>query len=165
MESLMNLPAYEQRELVLPAIGAWPESWHIFDDQQVRALRAAEAAGRPLLVQGDPGTGKSQLAQAAAVATERALLSVVVDARSEAHELMWRFDAVARLADAHLAALPGGKAPRSLRPVRYVGARPPVVGIRLARSRPATESQSLRWRQTSGSAGLASRQGLRIADR
>lgn len=120
MESLMNLPAYEQRELVLPAMGAWPESRHLFDDEQVRALRAAEAAGRPLLVRGDPGTGKSQLAQAAAAATGRALLSVVVDARSEAHELMWRFDAVARLADAHLAALPGGKAPRSLRPARYV---------------------------------------------
>lgn len=120
MESLMNLPAYEQRELVLPAMGAWPESRHLFDDEQVRALRAAEAAGRPLLVRGDPGTGKSQLAQAAAVATGRALLSVVVDARSEAHELMWRFDAVARLADAHLAALPGGKAPRILRPARYL---------------------------------------------
>ncbi len=124
MESVMNIPEYTQRELVLPAMGAWPASRHLFDDEQVRALRAAEAAGRPLLVRGDPGTGKSQLAHAAAVATGRALLSVVVDARSEAHDLMWHFDAVARLSDAHLAALPGGKALRSLRPVRYVAPGP-----------------------------------------
>ena len=124
MESVMNIPEYTQRELVLPAMGAWPASRHLFDDEQVRALRAAEAAGRPLLVRGDPGTGKSQLAHAAAVATGRALLSVVVDARSEAHDLMWHFDAVARLSDAHLAALPGGKALKSLRPVRYVAPGP-----------------------------------------
>ncbi len=116
----MTLPAYDKTELDLPAMGAWPASRHRFDADQVRALRAAEAAGRPLLVRGDPGTGKSQLAHAAAVAARRLFLSVVVDAHSEASDLLWRFDAVARLADAHLAAVPGSDSPRDLQPARYV---------------------------------------------
>ncbi len=116
----MNLPAYDQLELPLPRLGAWPESRHRFDPDQIHALRAAEAAGRPLLVRGEPGTGKSQLAHAAAVAAGRLFLSVVVDARSEASDLQWRFDAVARLADAHLAAVPGSDSPRDLSATRYV---------------------------------------------
>lgn len=116
----MTLPAYENTELDLPAMGAWPASRHRFDADQVRALRAAEAAGRPLLVRGDPGTGKSQLAHAAAVAARRLFLTVVVDAHSEASDLLWRFDAVARLADAHLAAVPGSDSPKDLQPARYV---------------------------------------------
>lgn len=59
----MTLPRYDQTNLDLPAMGAWPASRHRFDAAQVLALQAAEAAGRPLLVRGDPGTGKSQLAQ------------------------------------------------------------------------------------------------------
>lgn len=63
----MTLPTYDRKEIELPATGSWPGSRHRFDDEQVRVLRAAEAAGRPLLVRGDPGTGKNQLAHAAAV--------------------------------------------------------------------------------------------------
>ncbi|MEF8758731.1 MAG: AAA family ATPase [Candidatus Accumulibacter sp. UW25] len=120
MEPDMTLPRYDQTKLDLPAMGAWPASHHRFDAAQVLALQAAEAAGRPLLVRGDPGTGKSQLAHAAAVAAQRLFLAVVVDARSEASDLLWRFDAIARLADAHLAAVPGSDAPRDLKPKRYV---------------------------------------------
>jgi len=116
----MNLPTYDVIDLDLPAMGAWPASKHRFDEQQINALRAAEAAGRPLLVRGEPGTGKSQLAHAAAVVSKRLFLSVVVDARSEASDLQWRFDAVARLADAHLAAVPGGTAPRDVAVPGYV---------------------------------------------
>jgi len=116
----MTLPTYDCKEIELPATGSWPASRHRFDDEQVRALRAAEAAGRPLLVRGDPGTGKSQLAHAAAAATRRLFLSVVVDARSEASDLLWRFDAVARLADAHLAAVRGSTVPADLNAARYI---------------------------------------------
>ena len=116
----MKLPSYDVIDLDLPPMGAWPASKHRFDEKQINALRAAEAAGRPLLVRGEPGTGKSQLAHAAAWASKRLFLSVVVDARSEASDLQWRFDAVARLADAHLAAVPGGETPRDLDASRYV---------------------------------------------
>jgi len=116
----MKLPDYTQTELALPAMAAWPESRHLFDDVQRDALRAAEAAGRPLLVRGDPGTGKSQLAHAAAVAAGRLFLPFVVDSRTEASDLMWRYDAVARLADAHLSGVPGAGVPQGLDAKQYV---------------------------------------------
>lgn len=111
---------YSVGELVLPAMASWPDSVHLFDDQQRHALRAAEAAGRPLLVRGDPGTGKSQLAHAAAVAAGRLFVPFVVDSRTEASDLMWRYDAVARLADAHLCSVPGAKVPKGLAAEHYV---------------------------------------------
>lgn len=66
------------------------------------AVNAALAAGRPLLVRGEPGIGKSQLARAAAKCLERAYVSHVIDARTEARDLLWHFDAVERLAEAQL---------------------------------------------------------------
>ena len=97
----MTLPDYDAREPIpLPAQGAWAPSVHWLQPEDAVALRAAEACGRPLLIRGRPGTGKSQTARAAAAAAGRPLLSVVIDARTEAQDLMWRFDAVRRLADA-----------------------------------------------------------------
>jgi MoxR-like ATPase len=76
---------------------------HMFDIDSVLAVNTALDCGRPLLVRGEPGTGKSQLARAAAVELGRVFLSRVVDARTEAHELLWEYDALARLADAQAA--------------------------------------------------------------
>jgi MoxR-like ATPase len=78
------------------------EQVHVFDQSAIRAVNAALAAKRPLLVRGEPGTGKSQLALAAATAMNRPYLSHVVDSRTTAHDLVWQFDAVARLAEAQL---------------------------------------------------------------
>lgn len=83
----------------LPLIGG-REPKHLFDIESVLAVNTALDCGRPLLVRGEPGTGKTQLAQAVAVELGRVFLSRVVDARTEAHELMWEYDALARLADA-----------------------------------------------------------------
>jgi MoxR-like ATPase len=88
------------REIPLPPRGSWPASVHVFDERSVWAIRAALAAQRPLLVRGEPGVGKSQLARAAAEALERLFLADVVHARSESQDLQWRYDAVARLGDA-----------------------------------------------------------------
>jgi MoxR-like ATPase len=114
------LPEYPPAGLQLPAMASWPASMHLFDELQRNALRAAEAAGRPLLVRGDPGTGKSQLAHAAAVAAGRLFLPFVVDSRTEASDLMWRYDAVARLADAHLSGVPGAGVPTGLDARHYI---------------------------------------------
>ena len=84
----------------LLAQGAWPAAVHRFDEESAWAVRAALAAQRPLLVRGEPGSGKSQLARAAAVALERLFVAEVVHARSESQDLQWRFDALARLGDA-----------------------------------------------------------------
>jgi MoxR-like ATPase len=81
-----------------------PEQYHLFDDDSAQAIRAALAAMRPLLVRGEPGVGKTQLAAAAASLLGRPLVAKVVDSRTESRDLMWEFDAVLRLADAQIAA-------------------------------------------------------------
>ncbi|HIJ85540.1 MAG: MoxR family ATPase [Magnetococcales bacterium] len=70
---------------------------------EINALNAAMAAGRPLLVRGEPGVGKSQLARAAAKLMGRVFVQHVIDSHSESRDLMWTFDAVRRLAEAQLA--------------------------------------------------------------
>ena len=99
---ILHYPTDE--DIPIPAQGTWPRSLHRFDPLQAAAaaLRAAEACGRPLLIRGAPGVGKSQTARAAAAAAGRPFLSVVIDGRTEPHDLMWRFDAVRRLADAQV---------------------------------------------------------------
>ena len=87
----------------LPKRGTWPKSVHLFDQPSADAILAALAAERPLLVLGEPGCGKSQLARAAAKELGRVFIPYVVDARSEARDLLWHFDAIARLADAQVA--------------------------------------------------------------
>src|SRR5271157_3201277 len=81
-----------------------PEQYHLFDDDSAQAIRAALAAMRPLLIRGEPGVGKTQLASAAACVFGRPLVPKVVDSRTESRDLMWEFDAILRLADAQIAA-------------------------------------------------------------
>ncbi len=76
---------------------------HLLGSTEIHAINAAIASGRPLLVRGEPGTGKSQLARAAAKQLGRVFVSYVIDSHTESRDLMWRFDAVGRLADAQLA--------------------------------------------------------------
>lgn len=80
-----------------------PEQVHVFDEDTISAVNAAISAKRPLLVRGEPGIGKSQLARAVAKELKRAYILFVVDARSESRDLLWEFDAIARLAEAQLA--------------------------------------------------------------
>jgi MoxR-like ATPase len=78
---------------------------HCFDDpgdKARRALLVALGANRPLLVQGEPGVGKTQLAEAAAKALDRVFLSVTVDSRTESRDLLYSFDAARRLGEAQL---------------------------------------------------------------
>ena len=81
-----------------------PEQFHIFQENSAQAIRAALAARRPLLVRGEPGVGKTQLAEAAARVLKMPFVSQIVDSRTESRDLLWSFDAVMRLADAQVAA-------------------------------------------------------------
>lgn len=92
----------------LPSRGSWPEAMHVFEKDSALAIRMALAAERPLLVRGEPGTGKSQLARAAAEILGRVFVSEVVHARTEPQDLQWRFDAIARLGEAQRLGAGGG---------------------------------------------------------
>jgi len=88
--------------LKLPQPPGGPEQVHVFSEHEVLAIDTALAARRALLIRGEPGAGKTQLAKAAALALGRAFVSYVVDSRTEARDLLWHFDAVARLAEAQV---------------------------------------------------------------
>jgi MoxR-like ATPase len=91
----------------LPSREGLPERFHEFDEPSIGAVNAALAAKRPLLVRGEAGVGKTQLAEAVAAELQRAFYPFVVDARTESRDLLWRFDAVMRLAQAQLCATLG----------------------------------------------------------
>ncbi len=75
-------------------------TWHQWSQPEIDALTLAMAARRPLLVRGEPGTGKTQLARAAAHHLGWVLESTTIHSRYEPQDLLFRFDAVRRLADA-----------------------------------------------------------------
>jgi MoxR-like ATPase len=85
-----------------------PAAGHLLTKPEVVAINAALATGRALLVRGEPGTGKSQLARAAAVVLERGFVHQAVDARTDTHDLLWTFDAVERLGKAQVLRAEGG---------------------------------------------------------
>lgn len=89
-------------EVRLTPLGGVADQVHVFEATTIDAVNAALAAGRPLLVRGEPGIGKSQLARGAAKCLERAYIQYVVDARTESRDLLWHFDAIERLAEAQL---------------------------------------------------------------
>lgn len=75
---------------------------HLLSDEEDWAMQSAMAASRPLLVRGEPGIGKTQLARAAAIDLKRPLITLTVDSSTESRELLWTFDAVQRLAEAQV---------------------------------------------------------------
>ena len=98
----LNKPELQAGYQTLPSFDGSPASKHQLREEDVLAVHAALASGRPLLVLGEPGTGKTQLARAAAVGLERHFVSHTMDAHTEAQDLFWKLDAVRRLAEAQL---------------------------------------------------------------
>ena len=71
------------------------------DDLKV-AVNAAVTLRRPLLVKGEPGTGKTVLAQEIARAIDAPLIEWNVKSTTKAHQGLYEYDAVARLRDGQL---------------------------------------------------------------
>ena len=66
------------------------------------AVNAAVALRRPLLVKGEPGTGKTILAHEIAAAIGAPLIEWHVKSTTKAHQGLYEYDAVARLRDGQL---------------------------------------------------------------
>ena len=64
------------------------------------AVNVAIALEKPLLVKGEPGTGKTRLAEAIAADLERPLLTWGIKSTTKAQEGLYVYDTVARLNDA-----------------------------------------------------------------
>ncbi|MCQ8190168.1 AAA family ATPase [Streptomyces rugosispiralis] len=74
---------------------------YVFDDDRlVLAVNVALKTGRPLLLFGPPGSGKSSLAPNVGRIMGWNRYTHVVTARTEPEDLLWRFDALKRLNDA-----------------------------------------------------------------
>ena len=71
------------------------------DDLKV-AVNAAVTLRRPLLVKGEPGTGKTVLAHEIAKAVDAPLIEWNVKSTTKAHQGLYEYDAVARLRDGQL---------------------------------------------------------------
>src|SRR3982075_1627717 len=71
------------------------------DDLKV-AVNAAVTLRRPLLVKGEPGTGKTILAHEIAAAIGAPLIEWHVKSTTKAHQGLYEYDAVARLRDGQL---------------------------------------------------------------
>jgi len=78
------------------------------------AVNLAIALGRPLLLQGDPGSGKTRLAHAIAYAFGYPLEECYIKSTTKAQDLLFTYDAVTRLYDAQMAArkLPSSSPPK-----------------------------------------------------
>ncbi|MDX2314571.1 MAG: MoxR family ATPase, partial [Gammaproteobacteria bacterium] len=75
---------------------------YITTDDLTMAVNAAVAVGRPLLVKGEPGTGKTRLAEEVAAALDRPLIAWHIKSTSKAQQGLYEYDAVARLRDSQL---------------------------------------------------------------
>jgi MoxR-like ATPase len=66
------------------------------------AVNAAVTLGRPLLIKGEPGTGKTQLALEVAAGLGRPLFEWHIKSTSKAQQGLYEYDAVSRLRDSQL---------------------------------------------------------------
>ncbi|MEY2625893.1 MAG: MoxR family ATPase [Gammaproteobacteria bacterium] len=75
---------------------------YIATDDLRMAVNAAVTLARPLLIKGEPGTGKTQLAVEVAQALGRPLFEWHVKSTSKAQQGLYEYDAVSRLRDSQL---------------------------------------------------------------
>ena len=75
---------------------------YVATDDLAIAVNAAATLGRPLLVKGEPGTGKTMLAVEVARALGRPLIEWHIKSTTRAQQGLYEYDAVARLRDSQL---------------------------------------------------------------
>lgn len=75
---------------------------YISTDDLTLAVNAAITLGRPLLIKGEPGTGKTQLAEEVAQSIKAPLFRWHVKSTTKAQQGLYEYDAVSRLRDSQL---------------------------------------------------------------
>ncbi|ANO52213.1 AAA family ATPase [Woeseia oceani] len=75
---------------------------YIATDDLMMAVNAAVTLQRPILIKGEPGTGKTQLAIEVAAALDRPLYEWHIKSTTKAQQGLYEYDAVARLRDSQL---------------------------------------------------------------
>jgi len=75
---------------------------YVYAEPIVLAINVALATGRPLLISGEPGTGKSSLAVDVARRLGWRFYSKTISSRTQARDLLWTFDTIRRLSDAQV---------------------------------------------------------------
>ena len=73
------------------------------------SVNAAITLQRPLLVKGEPGTGKTMLAEEVAHALDMPLLQWHIKSTTKAQQGLYEYDAVSRLRDSQLSDIDGGE--------------------------------------------------------
>ena len=75
---------------------------YVVTDELMLAVNAALALERPLLVKGEPGTGKTMLAEEVARALDKPLYRWHIKSTTKAQQGLYEYDAVSRLRDSQL---------------------------------------------------------------
>ena len=75
---------------------------YVATDDLKLAVNAAVALGRPLLIKGEPGTGKTLLAQEVAQSLGKPLFEWHIKSTTKAQQGLYEYDAVSRLRDSQL---------------------------------------------------------------
>lgn len=78
------------------------------------AVNAAITLQRPLLVKGEPGTGKTMLAEQVAESLGMPLLQWHIKSTTKAQQGLYEYDAVSRLRDSQLAGIEGAEKVRNI---------------------------------------------------
>ncbi|WP_204263250.1 AAA family ATPase [Geodermatophilus normandii] len=122
-DPVQDLVTLDRAEAISGGDRSGPSPYH-YDEEVILAVNAALAAGRPLLVAGRAGTGKTALAANVAAQLRWHHAAEVVTGATVGQDLLWRYDAVRRLHDAYLVREAGTAADsgsgHDLAPDRYV---------------------------------------------
>jgi MoxR-like ATPase len=75
---------------------------YVATDDLRMAVNAAVTLERPLLIKGEPGTGKTMLAEEVALGLEKRLIQWHIKSTTKAQQGLYEYDAVSRLRDSQL---------------------------------------------------------------
>ena len=81
---------------------------YVATDDLMLAVNAAATLQKPLLVKGEPGTGKTMLAEEVAATLGIPLLQWHIKSTTKAQQGLYEYDAVSRLRDSQLSTIDGG---------------------------------------------------------